>query len=241
MRILLTNDDGIDAPGLSALEAALAPDHEVWVCAPDGERSGTSHSIALTGPLRVRPAGPRRFACSGSPADCVFLARRATFIPGFDAVVAGINRGPNLGTDTLYSGTCAAARQAALFGLPALALSLATLQGPWNYEPGARAVAARWSDLLALCPPDSFLNVNFPARFSGPEGFEEARPAVRTYRDRVTEFEGPDGCRWCWVEGFLPDDQTAAGTDLDTVRQGRASYTVMPCQPGYVSGQGGAA
>ena len=110
MRILLTNDDGIGAAGLAALEAAFGSRHEVWVVAPDGERSGTSHAIHLQGPVRIRHEGERRFSCSGTPADCVFLGLRGDFLPSIDAVLSGINHGPNLGTDVVYSGTCAAAR-----------------------------------------------------------------------------------------------------------------------------------
>jgi 5'-nucleotidase len=231
LRILLTNDDGIDALGLEALETALSVRHEVWVCAPDGERSGTSHSIQVRGPVRIRKVSERRFVCGGSPADCVFLSRRGSFIPPYDAVVSGINRGPNLGTDILYSGTCAAARQAVLLGVPSLAVSLATLQAPWDYGPGAELVARSLEWFLSLAPADHFLNLNLPAVPASPL---EARPAslcVRRYLDKVVEFTAPDGDLWCWVEGRLPGDSIEPGSDWDLVNRGWAAYTALPAQP----------
>ena len=235
MRILLTNDDGIDAPGLEALETALMVHHEVWVCAPDGERSGTSHSVQLKGPVRIRRVGERRFSCGGSPADCVFLAYRGTFVPPFDAVVSGINRGPNLGTDILYSGTCAAARQAVLLGVPALAVSLARLEAPWDFGPGADLVARSTPWLLSLAPPNHFLNLNLP---SVPILPLQARPAslcVRRYRDRVVEFVAPVGDLYCWVESLIPDDGIEPGSDWDLVNSGVAAYTALPAQPSWTS------
>jgi len=233
LRILLTNDDGIDAPGLEALEKALSARHEVWVCAPDIERSGTSHSIQLKGPVRIRKVADRRFACGGTPADCVFLARRGSFIPPFDAVVSGINRGPNLGTDILYSGTCAAARQAVLLGAPALAVSLATLQAPWNYEPGAAFVAQSLEGLLALAPAEHFLNLNLPAVPQGPLKAQHASPCVRNYQDRVVEFISPGGDLWCWVDSHLPGNSIEAGSDWDLINRGVAAYTALPAQPSW--------
>ena len=234
MRILLTNDDGIDAPGLEALETALSGRHEVWVCAPDGERSGTSHSIQLKGPVPIRRLGERRFACGGSPADCVFLAKRGSFVPHFDAVISGINRGPNLGTDILYSGTCAAARQAVLLGVPSLAVSLATLQAPWDYRPGADLVARSLEWFLSVAPPDHFLNLNLPAVPTLPLQAHPATLCVRRYRDRVVKFQAPTGELWCWVEGKLSSDGIESGSDWDLVNRGMASYTALPAQPSGV-------
>lgn len=235
MRILVTNDDGISSPGLDALVRALSVQHEVWVCAPDSERSGASHSIQLKGPVRIHQVAERSFSCGGTPADCVFLSRRGSFIPVYDAVVSGINRGPNLGTDILYSGTCAAARQAVLLGVPSLAVSLATLQSPWNFEPGAQFVAESLEWLLSLAPPEHFLNLNLPAFPLLPVQAHPAAPCVRRYLDRVVEFAAPAGDLWCWVESHLPGDSIAEGSDWDLVNRGLAAYTALPAQPSWTA------
>ena len=231
MRILLTNDDGIDAPGLAALESALSARYEVWVCAPDGERSGFSHRIQLHGPLKIRNRGPQRFDCSGSPADCVFLAQNGKFVPPVDAVVSGINQGPNLGTDTLYSGTCAAARQAALFGLPALAVSHASLQGPWDFRTGAEHIAGRLEELLALAPPGHFVNLNLPETPVLPLEIREATLVVRKYHDRLVTFTDPSGDLWCWADGLLQPETPGSGTDADWTSRGVVSWTALPAEP----------
>ena len=239
MRILLTNDDGIDSPGLTALELALGDIHEVWVCAPDGERSGTSHGIQIKGPVRVRRKGIRRFDCGGTPADCVFLAHRGTFIPAFDAVVSGINRGPNLGTDSIYSGTCAAARQAVLLGIPGLAVSLVSMTAPWDYGPGAALVASSLESLLSIAPEGHFLNLNLPAVPVHPFLYQEGAPCVRRYRDKVVEFTDPSRDLWCWVAGELTPEEPGTGTDADLVARGIASYSCLPAQPAWTPVPGG--
>jgi len=162
MKILLTNDDGYSSEGILALERALGTDHEVWTMAPDSERSGMSHSMSLRHPLKIRKLADRRYSCSGTPADCVILAAHGVipFVP--DVVVSGINRGPNLGTDLIYSGTAAAARQATLNGIPGIAVSLATYTGPFRYDALANLVADRLDYLVSLWAPDVFVNLNAP-------------------------------------------------------------------------------
>ncbi|NNM55208.1 MAG: 5'/3'-nucleotidase SurE [Spirochaetales bacterium] len=230
MRILLTNDDGIDSQGLSALENALA-DHEIWVVAPDGERSGGSHAIQMRGPVKLSRRGNRRFACSGSPADCVFLAFRGSLVPAFDAVVSGINHGPNLGTDLIYSGTAAAARQASLLGVPGVALSLDVQSAPWDFSHGAEFVRQNLEDWVADWTPGTFLNVNFPSRPLLPLEAEWAVPSERRYYDQVVEFEAPGGEVWCWVKGLILDDAIAEGSDWAAVRRGKVSCTVVVSHP----------
>ena len=166
-RVLLTNDDGIGAPGMAVLEevaAGLA--REVWVVAPEHDQSGTSHSISLHAPLRISQQGERRFAVSGTPGDCVVMAARhlmGAMRP--DLVLSGINRGANLGVETVFSGTVGAAMTALLLGLPAIALSQAfSHREPVRWEtartlaPGVirRLVASRWEAQQAC------LSVNFP-------------------------------------------------------------------------------
>ena len=230
MRILLTNDDGISAAGLAALETALSQTHEVWVCAPDSERSGTSHAVHLQGPMRVHKEGPRRFSCSGTPADCVFVALRGDFIPAIDVVLSGINHGPNLGTDMIYSGTCAAARQGALAGCKALAVSL-NYPRPFAFEPGAAWIASRWEALVAACVPGHFVNINLPANPVFPLIGVPATPAVRRYIDKVVPFTDPNGELYCFVDGLLRDDEVPPDTDWGVVLRGQVALSLLPAQP----------
>ena len=126
MQLLLSNDDGINAPGLAALSGGLAELAECWVVAPAHENSAGSHALSLHRPLRVHPRGERRFAVDGSPADCVYLGLQRFMPVRPAAVVSGINRGANVSLDVYYSGTVAAAREAAMWGVPALSVSLFT-------------------------------------------------------------------------------------------------------------------
>jgi len=170
VRLLLTNDDGFPAPGLTALAAALAEGHEISLVAPEVEQSGVSQAITLVEPIKARQISNRRgfkgWAISGTPADCVKLAvwelladRRP------EMVVAGINRGANTGLNIFYSGTVAAAREAAMLGLPALALSLASRASRPDFGPAARLAGQLIERLAARpLPPGLALNVNIPAR-----------------------------------------------------------------------------
>jgi len=130
MNILITNDDGIESEGLKTLARVLSRDHRIMIVAPDGERSGKSHSISLGEPVRMRRMGENALACGGTPADCVLFSILGAVPEKPDIVVSGINRGPNLGTDIIYSGTAAAARQAALMGYAAVAVSVTSFSPP---------------------------------------------------------------------------------------------------------------
>lgn len=166
-RILLTNDDGIDAPGLSVLfEVASLLSDDVWVVAPARDQSGISHALSLHDPLRVHQHGPRRFSVNGTPGDCVAIAARQILGDAPPSLVlSGINRGANLGVETVFSGTVGAAMTAMLLGLPAFALSQAfspMKEVPWET---ARVLAPDIIRLLAahVLPEPCCLNVNFPA------------------------------------------------------------------------------
>jgi 5'-nucleotidase len=134
LKILLTNDDGIDSTGLRQLQTALQREHDVWVVAPDSNRSGSSHSITLGNPTKFSKRGEREYASGGTPADCVLHACLGLVPVEIDMVVAGINLGPNLGTDIVYSGTAAAARQGAFLLKPAVACSLSTYHPPYYLD-----------------------------------------------------------------------------------------------------------
>lgn len=224
-RVLLTNDDGIEAPGLWALERAFARrGADVWVVAPDRERSACSHGMTLRRALVRSEVGPQRFSLDGLPADCVYLALCGLLARRPDVVVSGINRGPNLGADVVYSGTVAGAREAALQGVHGLAASL--IEGD-DFERAARSVVEIAHRLAALEGPALLLNVNYPAgRFRGP------RPAllgVRNYPKRVSpEGEGAQPKRRSfWLGGGEIRDGRVPGTDGDLVAQGIASATLL--------------
>lgn len=177
MKILLANDDGIEAKGIQVLAARLEKDgHEVYVIAPDSNRSAVSHHITMYNVNTLKEAGKNRWACSGYPSDCVCLGLKSNLFDfKFDLVISGINEGANMGTDIIYSGTCGAARQAVLDGVPAIALSVdpeewtPECRAKMKYEPLADFAAKNLDQLKALAStevPRIFVNVNGASRDS---------------------------------------------------------------------------
>ena len=243
MRILITNDDGINAPGLRTLAAiaedVAGPGGEVWTVAPAFEQSGVAHKISYTHPTMIAELGPRRFAAEGSPADCV-LAGLHDVLGGRapDLVLSGVNRGNNAGENAVYSGTVGGAMEAALQGLPAIALS--QFYGPGNagaedpFEAAARHGADLVRRLLDRAPWDDgdyrlFYNVNFPplpaAEVAG------VRAVVQGYR-RSSRFgveaqTSPSGRRFLWITGGRQDERTAEGSDVAANLDGFVSVTPM--------------
>jgi 5'-nucleotidase len=230
MRILLTNDDGVASPGLRLLERALAPEHEVWIVAPDSNRSGSSHSITLGTPSRFRRTGEREFTCWGTPADCVVMALMGLVPEPPDLVLSGINLGPNLGTDILYSGTAAAARQAAFMGRPAVACSLASYLPPYHLDFPTRFLACNLQAFVSLWAEDHFLNVNFP-NSEGPSRSEVTFPARRVYKDTLVRFEAPNGDLYCFLGGQRPEAREEPGTDYRAIQQGSTSLSPILIHP----------
>ena len=232
MRILLSNDDGIRAPGLACLESIAAKlSDDVWVVAPAGEQSGMGHAMSFAEPIRLHRFGERRFSVSGTPADSVFMGiRHVVEDGGIDLVLSGVNRGANVADDITYSGTVAAAMEATLLGVPAIALSQDFDSGapvPWETaaafgpEVVRRALAAGWSRGV-------FVNVNFPAvapdEVVGMEACRQGRHdfALQRPERRVDPFGRP----YFWMPGWgLNNSEAAAGTDLHVVRDGGISVT----------------
>ena len=230
MRILLTNDDGISNPGLRRLQEALLPEHEVWIVAPDSNRSGSSHSITLGTPSRFRQTGAREHTCWGTPADCVLVALMG-LVPGpVDLVLSGINLGPNLGTDILYSGTAAAARQAAFMGRPAVACSLAAYAPPYHLDFPARFLARNLELFASLWAEDHFLNINFP-NLAGAALPEVTFPARRVYKDTLVRFNAPNGELYCFLGGQQPEAREEPGTDYRAIQQGAISLSPILIHP----------
>ncbi|TVR33107.1 MAG: 5'/3'-nucleotidase SurE [Spirochaetaceae bacterium] len=231
MRLLLTNDDGVFSPGLEVLRNALSEDHDVWVCAPDGERSGMSHYITIKGPVAVKELAPQVMACSGSPADCVIVAVLSGLPGPPDMVLSGINIGPNLGTDIIYSGTAAAARQAALMGFPGVALSLDGFSEPLHFEPLAEFVADYIEDLHALWNPHHFININAPNTPGSVERVEITHPCRRLYNDRLHEFRAPLGETYYFMAGSPVENELTPGTDWYALSRGSLSISPIGIDP----------
>ncbi|MDJ0763121.1 MAG: 5'/3'-nucleotidase SurE [Myxococcota bacterium] len=226
LTVLLTNDDGIDAPGIRALESKfLTYDNvELWVVAPDKERSTTSHGMTLTRPIFSEPRGQRRFAASGLPADCVYLGMFGLMPRLPNVVVSGINRGANLGRDVIYSGTVAAAREAALDGVHGIAASLV-----FGDDYGAAASSVCEIALEIARQPAAMpllLNLNYPGgTFRGPC---LAPLGARTYPRVVSKRTAPiDNRTYYWLGGPRIEDQERAGTDGALIAAQIASATFL--------------
>ena len=230
MRILVTNDDGIEAPGLRALADALGVLGEVWCVAPDRERSAVSRAITMNRPLRARELGERRIAVDGTPIDCVYLALQHLLPGPADLVVSGINRGPNLGDDVNYSGTVAAAAEAAMAQRPAFAISLDARGSKGNYQPAARfAVALGRMIVERGMPQRSFLNVNVPDYGPGePLRYAVTRLGRRCYPGEVEERFDPRGRPYYWIGGSGPGTcEDIPGSDGNALARRVVSITPM--------------
>ncbi|MBN2050968.1 MAG: 5'/3'-nucleotidase SurE [Spirochaetales bacterium] len=231
MNIVLTNDDGIHSQGLKTLEKSLQTKHDVWVLAPDTERSAASHSITIHNPMRIKKIGDRSWACGGTPADCSILALLGVVPVKPDLVISGINRGPNLGTDIIYSGTVAAARQAAFMGYPGIAVSLNTYTEPFYFDPVADFVAKNIDSLVKLWHPDHFVNINAPNDAAGYKGVRITHPSRRIYHDKLARFEAPDGNDYYFLYGSEIDAQVETGSDWEAVSGGCMSVSPVFLHP----------
>jgi 5'-nucleotidase len=231
MRILLTNDDGVGSPGLHALEAALGPGHEVWVVAPETEKSGGSHSITIRDSIRLRELGNRRYSCRGTPADCVMVGALGLVKAPVDLVVSGINLGHNLGTDILYSGTAAGARQGALMSIPSVALSVGTAQMARDFPLAAAFVARNAEIFRALGTDDHFLNINFPVGMAADASPRITFPSRRIYRTELTIYPAPDGATYCFMGGAQPDAHPEDGSDNMVLADGAISISPIHAHP----------
>ena len=224
--ILVSNDDGIDAPGIAALAEALGVLGRVVVVAPDRERSGVARAISLGQPLRLDERRPGWYTVDGTPTDCVYLAVHRLLATRPTLVVSGINRGPNLADDVTYSGTVAAAMEASLVGVPAIAVSLDGFE-PLDYRPAAQfAVSVARLVLERGLPPRSLLNVNVPDTRGAPvPGFRWTRSGHRDYGHRVTTREDPRGRPYHWIGGRNLSFDPLPGSDCDAVAEGLAAIT----------------
>lgn len=227
MLILVTNDDGIHSPGLRVLARAMAGLGEVVVVAPDRERSAVSHALTLHLPLRATQHAPGWWAVDGTPTDCVNIGIHGLVKAAPQLVVSGINLGANLGDDLTYSGTVAAAMEATLMGVPALAVSLAGDR----FDEEDFHWAGRWAAHVAAqvrdhgLPADTFLNVNVPA--GRPCGSRLTRQGKRRYGDAVVQNVDPRGRSYYWIGAGELDLQDLEGTDAHAVQRGLVSVTPL--------------
>jgi len=229
MQIMVTNDDGIQAPGIVALAQALRELGEVTVVAPDRERSAAGHSLTLHSPLRVFELREGFYAVDGTPTDCVNMGIHSLLPFRPDLVVSGINHGPNLGDDITYSGTVAAAMEATLMGIPAMAVSLASFDHGGHF-PAAAAVAVRVArQVLANgLPADTFLNINVP---DCPEA--EMNPTLvtrqgkRSFVGKIVDKTDPRGRKYYWIGSAEPDFNDEEGTDFYALNRRHVSVTPL--------------
>ncbi len=236
MRILITNDDGIHAPGLAVLERiAKALSDDVYVVAPESDQSGVAHSLSLNDPLRLREISPRHFAVKGTPTDCVIMGVRS-ILKGMrpDLILSGVNRGQNVAEDVTYSGTIAAAMEGTLLGVPSIALSQA-------YGPGTGRKNLHWECaethaasviekvLAAGIPPDILINVNFPD--CAAADVEGVAVTLQGKRDAgLMQVEGREDGRgnpYYWVYFSRGDFTPGADTDLEALRHDKISLTPL--------------
>ena len=230
MKILLTNDDGIHAEGLLALVKYLEKKHEVWVVAPDRNRSGVSHGITMAEPLKLCQLAENRFSCSGVPADCTFTAINGILNEYPDVVISGINKGPNLGTDIIFSGTAAAARQASFYGIPGIAVSLASFEEPLNYSALADFVSKNIEKLVTLCEKDIFLNIN-AASLDSYKGYKLTSLSKRSYQDKVSLYNAPNGKFYSFFLGGGVESFGDENSDEKATAQGYISISRVLSQP----------
>jgi 5'-nucleotidase len=243
MRILVTNDDGIHAPGLAVAEALAARfSDDVWVVAPADEQSGAGHSLTLTRPLRVRHDGARRFAVSGTPTDCVMMALLELLDRPPDLLISGVNRGANLAEDVTYSGTVAAAIEGALAGFRSIALS--QVRGDSDDESRRFAVAEAWAE-RAVRPlvdrpfaPGTLVNVNFPA--GAPEAVRGIRVTTQGRRDygraRTVRHTDPRGFPYYWLSLGPAQGTPGHASDLKAIADNHVAVTPLQLDLTHAAG-----
>jgi len=228
MRILVSNDDGIYAEGITVLADAIGEIAEVVVVAPDRNRSGASNSLTLDSPLRAKTIADNRISVEGTPTDCVHLALTGLLKETPAMVVSGINEGSNLGDDVIYSGTVAAAMEGRFLGLPAIAISLVSRNGLYkNYETASLVASNLVRKLLKEpLPANTILNVNVPdVPYDELKGYEVCRLGTRHSAEPIIETTDPRGHQVFWVGPAGLEEDAGPGTDFHAVRMGKVSIT----------------
>jgi 5'-nucleotidase len=226
MRILITNDDGVHSPGLAALADALKVIGEVWVVAPDRERTAAAHAVTLHKPLRVQQMGTHIYAVNGTPVDCVNLAVLKIMPKPPSLVVSGINKGVNLGDDVMYSGTVSAALEGTILGIPSMAISQEGRER-FRFEVGAR-YAVRIARLIIErgLPDETLVNVNVPDRpLSSIRGVRITCLSRRRFDNPIVEKVDPHGRSYYWIAGTRVSWSRSKDADHEAIAEGLVSLT----------------
>lgn len=228
MKILISNDDGVAAPGIAALAEALSSIAEIIVMAPDRNRSGASNSLTLSRPLRVRSLDNGFYSVEGTPTDCVHLALTGYFKDSIDMVVSGINQGANLGDDILYSGTVAAAMEGRSLGLPAIAVSMVG-ESIHHYQTGAQIIKEMVMQLSKVGHElNTILNVNIPDKPRHElQGIQITRLGSRHIAAPIIEDVDPRGHQMYWIGLPGPEADAGIGTDFFAIKQNFVSVTPL--------------
>jgi 5'-nucleotidase len=236
MHILVTNDDGVTAPGLIVLAQELRKSHKVTILAPDRNWSASGHVKTMHRPLRVKEVqledGSRALASDGAPSDCVALAMLGLIPDEINLVVSGINPNANIGHDVTYSGTVTAAMEASIWGIPGVAVSLDSPDnhlGDIEYGSAARVACSIVDKVFEnQMPSNTILNVNVPyLEFDSIKGYLITRQGLRVYRDRLDRRYDPRGREYYWIGGDTPTGVPEEGTDFGTLADGYVSITPL--------------
>jgi 5'-nucleotidase len=231
VKILLTNDDGINARGIRALVEVLAGTAELYVAAPDRQRSATGHSITVFEPIitkRLEIKGVKKaWMIKGTPVDCVKLAISRLIDEDLDLVVSGINHGSNLGTDVLYSGTVSAAAEGLIMGVPAIAVSLTTFDQDADFNFAARFTKKFIKTIMRHgMEPTTLINLNIPAISAGNiKGIRITRLGVRNYDNLFDERQDPHGNYYYWMGGGVREEEQEKDSDVLAIEEGYISVT----------------
>ena len=224
--ILVSNDDGIHSEGIKTLARALKRVGEVFIVAPDRERSAASHSLTLHKPLRVEKIGPNAYAINGTPTDCINLAVNGILKKRPDLVVSGINKGGNLGDDVTYSGTVSAAMEGTLLSIPSFAISLVSISREnFDFKNAAR-FAARLARFILKnrLPKDTLLNINVPD-VDEIKGYRITKQGKRLYGDAIVEKVDPLGKKYYWIGGDILKWEGGEDTDFKAITSNFISIT----------------
>lgn len=226
--ILVTNDDGFFSKGIQILAEAMEELGEVYIVAPDRDRSAVSHALTMHRPLRVDLIRERCYSVNGTPTDCVVVGVKKILSRDPDLIVSGINKGANLGEDVTYSGTVSAAIEGAILGVPSIAISLVG-ERPFKYETASNfALKIAKTVLEKGLPPDTLLNVNIPNKsLQEIRGIKVTKQGKRSYENSIHEIFSPWGEKQYWIGGGIVSWQKMEGTDIQAIMENYVSISPL--------------
>lgn len=232
MVILLTNDDGIHSYGIRDLSKVLSKEHEIYIVAPDRERSATSHSLTLHKPLRAKEVeiygAKKAWETNGTPSDCVKLGVYVLLSKRPDLLISGINRGANLGTDVLYSGTVAAAMEGAFLGIPSIAVSNVSFEKKIDYTLSANLTSRFINSVEKILEPGVIFNVNVPDCLEEEiKGFKLVSLQLRNYKNLIETRVDPKGEKYYWLYGVPDETSSDIDSDINAIKRKYVSITPL--------------